>query len=147
MRLWTIHPQYLDTKGLLAVWREGLLAQKVLQNQTRGYRNHPQLRRFKSSPDANGAISMYLRGIYHEALSRGYHFSEAKIGQTEFNGKILCTHGQLLYEWNHLREKLRIRDATWYREIESLQVPMPHPLFNIIEGDVEDWEIKKATSS
>src|SRR5687767_125237 len=88
MRLWTIHPQYLDTKGLLAVWREGLLAQKVLQNQTRGYRNHPQLRRFKSSPDANGAISMYLRGIYREALNRGYHFSEHKFGKTKLMGKI-----------------------------------------------------------
>ena len=147
MRLWTIHPQYLDTKGLLAVWREGLLAQKVLQNQTRGYRNHPQLRRFKSSPDANGAISMYLRGIYTEALNRGYHFSEYKIGQTEFNSQIPCTQGQLLYEWEHLRKKLMIRDVTRYRELESLPVPMPHPLFNIIEGDVEDWEIKKATSS
>ncbi|HZJ22975.1 MAG TPA: pyrimidine dimer DNA glycosylase/endonuclease V [Anaerolineales bacterium] len=144
MRLWTIHPQYLDTKGLLAVWREGLLAQKVLQNQTRGYRNHPQLRRFKSSPDANGAISMYLRGIYHEALNRGHHFSEGKIGQTEFSSQIPCTQGQLLYEWEHLRQKLMIRDATRYREIESLQVPMPHPLFNIIEGDVEEWEIKKS---
>ena len=143
MRLWTIHPQYLDTKGLLAVWREGLLAQKVLQNQTRGYRNHPQLRRFKLSPDATGAISMYLRGIYHEALNRGYRFSEDKIGQTEFNGHILCTAGQLLYEWEHLREKLRLRDATRYREMESLRVPRPHPLFNIIEGDIEDWEIKK----
>ena len=121
-----------------------MLAQKVLQNQTRGYRNHPQLRRFKSSPDANGAISMYLRGIYHEALNRGYHFSEGKIGQTEFNSQIPCTQGQLLYEWEHLRQKLRIRDATRYREIESLQVPMPHPLFNIIEGDVEEWEIKKS---
>ena len=121
-----------------------MLAQKVLQNQTRGYRNHPQLRRFKSSPDANGAISMYLRGIYTEALDRGYHFSEGKIGQTEFNSQIPCTQGQLLYEWEHLRQKLMIRDATRYREIESLQVPMPHPLFNIIEGDVEEWEIKKS---
>ena len=85
---------------------------------------------------------MYLRGIHHEALDRGYHFSEDKIGQTEFNGQILCTQGQLLYEWEHLREKLRLRDATRYREMESLQVP--HPLFNIIEGDVEDWEIKKS---
>ena len=134
-------------KGSIGSVEEGLLAQKVLQNQTRGYRNHPQLRRFKSSPDANGAISMYLRGIYHEALNRGYHFSEDKIGQTEFNGQIPCTQGQLLYEWGHLREKLRLRDATRYREMESLRVPVPHPLFDILDGDVEDWEIKKATSS
>jgi len=31
MRLWTIHPKYLDRQGLLALWREALLAQKVLR--------------------------------------------------------------------------------------------------------------------
>jgi hypothetical protein len=31
MRLWSLHPRYLDAKGLQAVWREGLLAKKVLQ--------------------------------------------------------------------------------------------------------------------
>jgi len=30
MRLWSIHPKYLDRQGLLAVWRESLLAQSVL---------------------------------------------------------------------------------------------------------------------
>lgn len=33
MRLWTLHPKYLDTKGLVALWREALLAQKVLQGK------------------------------------------------------------------------------------------------------------------
>ena len=141
MRLWTIHPRYLDTKGLLAAWREGLLAQKVLQNKTRGYRNHPQLRRFNSSPDAVGAIAMYLREIYRESVNRGYQFSEDKISQAEFNGQIPCTRGQLLYEWNHLREKVRRRDATRYREMEDMGEPKPHPLFNIVEGNVEDWEV------
>lgn len=43
MRLWSLHPQYLDAKGLVALWREGLLAQAVLAGQTRGYKRHPQL--------------------------------------------------------------------------------------------------------
>jgi hypothetical protein len=30
MRLWSLHPSLLDRMGLLALWREGLLAQKVL---------------------------------------------------------------------------------------------------------------------
>ncbi len=47
MRLWSLHPKYLDRQGLLAVWREGLLAQKVLQGKTKGYKNHPQLKRFQ----------------------------------------------------------------------------------------------------
>jgi hypothetical protein len=46
MRLWSVHPRYLDRQGLTAAWREALLAQKVLTGTTRGYRNHPQLVRF-----------------------------------------------------------------------------------------------------
>lgn len=30
MRLWSIHPCYLDSKGLIALWRESLLAQACL---------------------------------------------------------------------------------------------------------------------
>lgn len=37
MRLWSIHPRYLDTKGLVALWRETLLlAQAVLFGNTKG---------------------------------------------------------------------------------------------------------------
>jgi hypothetical protein len=144
MRLWTIHPQYLDTKGLLAVWREGLLAQQVLLNKTVGYRNHPQLKRFIALPDTVGAIATYLRGIFQEAVNRGYRFGGDKIYPAEFHGQIVCTRGQLLYEWNHLREKLRQRDESKYQAIEIVNEPKPHPLFYIIDGDVEDWEIRTA---
>lgn len=141
MRLWTIHPQYLDVKGLLAAWREGLLAQKVLEDRTRGYRNHPQLKRFKATSDPVGAIAGYLREIHQEALRRGYRFSEEKINPASFDGKIDCTRGQLLYEWNHLKRKLQLRDAARHAQLQQLAEPQAHPLFNIIEGDVEDWEI------
>ncbi|MGP1680491.1 MAG: pyrimidine dimer DNA glycosylase/endonuclease V [Giesbergeria sp.] len=36
MRLWSLHPQYLDSKALVALRREGLLAQAVLAGLTRG---------------------------------------------------------------------------------------------------------------
>ena len=140
MRLWTIHPRYLDTKGLLAVWREGLLAQRVLQNKTKGYRNHPQLRRFAASSDSHAAIATYLRGIYQEAVQREYRFGEDKIGQGEYIGQIPCTRGQLFYEWKHLKEKLRQRDVGRYQAVEGIPEPDPHPLFYIIDGDIEDWE-------
>ncbi|HSL28394.1 MAG TPA: pyrimidine dimer DNA glycosylase/endonuclease V [Anaerolineales bacterium] len=143
MRLWTLHPRYLDTKGLLAVWREGLLAQKVLQNQTIGYRNHPQLKRFRASSDPVGAIAAYLHGICQESLRRGYKFQEDKIIPSEFEDTIPCTRGQLLYEWDHLQAKLRRRDLKWYAGIENVVEPDPHPLFRIIEGEVEDWEIRE----
>lgn len=139
--MWTIHPRHLDAKGLLAAWREGLLAQKVLEGKTRGYRNHPQLNRFKSLPDPVGAIAAYLRALQREAAARGYQFSAEKINAAEFTGRIACTRGQLLYEWNHLKRKLEARDERKYRESQAVEEPEAHPLFHIIEGDVEDWEI------
>ena len=147
MRLWTIHPRYLDTKGLLAVWREGLLAQQVLQDKTKGYRNHPQLRRFRSSSDAVGAIATYLRGVYEESVQRGYRFDKDKINPMEFDGQIHCTRGQLYYEWEHLRQKLKQRDPSRFAEVESIKEPESHPLFRIVEGDVEEWEIRNGHGS
>jgi hypothetical protein len=141
MRIWTIHPKYLDTKGLLAAWREGLLAQAVLGNQTRGYRNHPQLRRFKSSGEPIAAIATYLRGVHSEAVARSYNFDSDKISVTLFNGQISCTRDQLLYEWEHLKQKLMVRDLKRFHEVEQIIEPDPHPLFRIIEGGIEDWEI------
>ena len=135
-----MHARYLDTKGLLAVWREGLLAQSVLQNKTKGYRNHPQLRRFAASSDSLAAIATYLRGIYQEAARRGYRFSVDKIGQGEYIGQIPCTRGQLFYEWKHLKEKLRQRDPHRYQAVENISEPDPHPLFYIVDGDIEAWE-------
>lgn len=127
------------------MWREGLLAQKVLQNKTVGYRNHPQLKRFIASPDPVGAIATYLRGVVQEAAQRGYRFSEDKISQAAFHGQISSTRGQLLYEWNHLRGKLRQRDPNRFLTLESIREPEPHPLFYIIDGEIEDWEIRVET--
>jgi hypothetical protein len=143
MRLWTIHPQYLDAKGLLALWRESLLAQQVLADRTKGYRNHPQLSRFRASPDPLGAIASYLRSIHGESVNRGYQFREEKINHAAFNGTIACTRGQLLYEWNHLKKKLQQRDARKLQELEAIEEPWAHPLFEIIEGDVEAWEVMR----
>jgi hypothetical protein len=144
MRIWTLHPKYLDTKGLLAAWREALLAQKVLKGETKGYRNHPQLRRFKAAADPLGAIAQYLRGLYLEAVKRGYKFGEEKIHPGTHPAQLACTRGQLLYEWQHLKEKLRARDAGRLAALEETEEPEPHPLFKIIEGDIEEWEITKA---
>lgn len=118
-----------------------MLAQQVLQNKTKGFRHHPQLWRFRSSPDPVAAIAAYLREIHREAVQRGYRFQEDKIVGSEFHGKISCRRGQLLYEWEHLRKKLRDRDPVRFRELEGIEVPESHPLFEIVEGDKEDWEI------
>src|ERR1051325_3466986 len=106
MRLWTLHPTYLDAKGLVAAWREALLAQKVLAGRTRGYTQHPQLVRFRVVSDPIAAIAAFLNELAMEADRRGYRFDVSKISQLRFKGQIEETRGQLLYEWKHLRGKL-----------------------------------------
>ncbi len=140
MRIWTIHPCYLDTKGLLAAWREGLLAQKVLQNKTKGYRNHPQLLRFRAAGDPTASIASYLHGVYEESVQRGYNFDANKIDHARYSRRIQCTRGQLLHEWIHLKLKLETRDAKLHAELVGVTDPQPHPLFQIVDGDVEEWE-------
>ena len=138
MRLWTVHPQYLDTKGLLAAWREGLLAQKVLLGQTRGYTRHPQLDRFRSSPAQT--IADYLIGLLKEADRRGYNFNRAKISLRRSDRKLVATRGQLLFEWSHLKQKLRRRSPKSYRACCKIDLPRAHPLFRIVPGPIQDWE-------
>jgi hypothetical protein len=141
MRIWTLHPTYLDTKGLVAVWREALLAQAVLSGATTGYHQHPQLTRFKQMPDPVGAIATYLQSIYEEASKRGYTFNREKITARRSAERIPTAHGQLLYEWEHLKAKLRSRAPEKYREVTVVREPAPHPLFTIVAGPVEPWEI------
>jgi hypothetical protein len=140
MRLWCIHPSYLDTKGLTACWREGLLARKVLRGETRGYRNHPQLERFKGKADAVALIDAYLLAIHDEATKRGFHFNRGKIGPIFSERKLTVTDGQLAYEMEHLKNKLAKRDKAQHARIARVKVPMAHPMFQVVSGDVEKWE-------
>ena len=141
MRLWTIHPKYLDGKGLVALWRETLLAQKVLQNKTKGYRNHPQLTRFKNTDNPLAAIGKYLDVIYLESLNRGYSFDRSKLILNNFESKIDVTIGQVQYEFVHLKNKLQKRDVKIYQKIKDITEPEINSIFNIVNGDVENWEV------
>jgi len=140
MRLWTLHPRYLDPKGLVAVWREALLAQRVLLGATRGYRHHPQLARFQAQPAPLAAIAAFLVGIAEEARSRGYHFDATKILREKFGEQMVETSGQLLYEWEHLKAKLRVRAPRIERQFRRITIPESHPLFCIVPGPVKLWE-------
>lgn len=140
MRLWTLHPRYLDPKGLVALWREGLLAQKVLAGATRGYRHHPQLVRFQEQADPNAAIAAFLKVVAEEATRRGYRFNLSKIPKQSFSQPIPETDGQLLYEWNHLKAKLRQRAPEMEKAWSTITLPEPHPLFSIMAGEIRDWE-------
>ena len=140
MRLWTLHPKYLDPKGLAALWREGLLAQAVLRGQTKGYTRHPQLVRFRETQTPVRCVAEYLRVIQQEAKLRGYRFDSSKIARGGRVESIVATNGQLQFEWHHFLRKLRQRNPQWFERLKSVQRVYPHPLFKIIPGGVEDWE-------
>jgi hypothetical protein len=141
MRLWSLHPRYLDAKGLVALWREGLLAQKVLQGKTKGYRHHPQLKRFRDSGNPARTIAGYLKCVADEADSRGYNFDRQKITAPISREKMTVTSGQLKYEWAHLMAKLEKRDPQRHARWNMVKRIDPHPLFEKIRGAVEDWEV------
>jgi len=137
MRLWSLHPSLLDRAGLVALWREALLAQKVLLGQTIGYRHHPQLDRFRQSRNPVRAISTYLWSVADEATERGYRFDLGKIAMVRGRGSIPVTTGQLAYEYAHLKQKLMRRDPARLQLIGKVE---PNPTFTAVEGPIASWE-------
>jgi hypothetical protein len=140
MRLWSLHPKYLDPCGLVTLWREALLAQAVLEGKTKGYVHHPQLHRFRTQPDPVGFLAEYLRAVYAEAASRGYRFAATKISRSRADGRIAVSRGQLEFEWLHLLSKLEARDPGWLARIARVRIPEPHPLFYTVPGGIAEWE-------
>ena len=140
MRLWTLHPRYLDPQGLVALWREALLAQAVLRGRTRGYRHHPQLERFRETDAPCSAINAYLGAVHQESIRREYRFDRAKVGPVRSRIAIPATSGQIEFEWDHLLAKLRARSPEDYRRWKGLRVPEPHPLFTRVAGPRSTWE-------
>lgn len=140
MRLWSLHPSALDRVGLVALWREGLLAQQVLLGRTKGYRFHPQLRRFRESRNPLTAISTYLWSVADEAQSRGYHFDSSKIARKRCAVSLTVTKGQLEFEQQHLTKKLWFRDRKRSRGMRRRKL-VPHPIFRVVPGTTEPWEI------
>lgn len=142
MRLWSIHPNYLDAKGLVALWREGLLAQKVLLGLTTGYKNHPQLKRFKETANPLETITAYLLGVIAEADKRGYAFDKCKLHKKHIKVMVTVTHGQISYEFAHLLTKLKTRNPEQYQKLKQVKEIKVHPLFKKVDGPVESWEKK-----
>ena len=139
MRLWTLHPKYLDAKGLVAVWREALLAQAVLRGRTTGYRHHPQLIRFRESRSPLQSIGSYLLGLHDEATRRKYRFDRSRIAWRGRRIRLKATLGQLEFERKHLRAKLAVRDRALLSRL-GVSRPDAHPVFRIVAGKVASWE-------
>ena len=140
MRLWSLHPRYLDVRGLVAAWREALLARAVLRGETVGYTRHPQLERFRAHPSPRRAIDAYLAGLHAEATARGYAFDRSKFRLTRALAPLTVTDGQLQYEWVHLLDKLAVRDPARHAALCGLSGPECHALFHVTSGPVASWE-------
>jgi len=140
MRIWTLHPKYLDARGLVALWREALLAQAVLNGKTNGYLHHPQLLRFQEQRASVGFIAEYLRAVHAEAVRRGYRFAAEKISRCSAPNHLIVSRGQLEFEWRHLMAKLGIRDPDWQARLATVKTPQPHPLFRVVRGEAAQWE-------
>ena len=141
MRIWSLHPRYLDRQGLVACWRETLLAQAVLADTTKGYRRHPQLERFRAAPDPVGAVGAYLKAVADEADTRGYRFDRERIRvSARAVPRIEVATGQLAREAEHLRAKLAVRSPEFLPLLAGVLHPDPHPLFRVVEGPVAAWE-------
>lgn len=140
MRLWSLHPRYLDPKGLVALWREALLAQAVLRGQTRGYTHHPQLQRFQEHLTPRQAMNAYLQEIHAESVRRGYSFDRSKFRSAPACAKIPVGRGQLEFEWEHLMAKLAERAPDLRTQWKGIRAPRCHPLFRIVRGPVAEWE-------
>jgi len=147
VRIWSVHPGYLDRQGLVACWRESLLAQAVLAGRTRGYRNHSQLVRFRPTPDPVATIGAYLVALAEEATARGYRFDATRIERPAPIGRgagevapLPVTDGQVVHEWAHLRAKLAVRSPERLPGVDAVTVVEVHPLFVRVPGPVEPWE-------
>lgn len=141
MRLWSLHPSYLDRQGLIALWREALLAQKVLAGNTKGYKFHPQLIRFRQVENPLALMGAYLGSVADEAAKRGYCFDRSKILITPKQvGPVPVHRGQLVYEFSHLMNKLKLRDPQLFTKLEPVRRIRPHPIFRSVRGKIHDWE-------
>ncbi|MEE6281339.1 pyrimidine dimer DNA glycosylase/endonuclease V [Georgenia sunbinii] len=160
MRIWSLRPDYLDRQGLIACWRETLLAQAVLAGRTRGYRGHSQLQRLRDCPDPVATVGAYLVGLREEATARGYRFDATRIDQPaviEPAGVVLpaavplddapaavprltVTSGQVDHEWGHLLAKLAVRSPDRHAELLGVTSVAVHPLFEVVPGPVASWE-------
>ncbi len=139
MRLWSIHPRYLDAKGLVGLWREGLLAQKILCGESSAYAKHPQLIRFRAATDPQAAIAAYLTEVWEEGNRRGYRFDRKRIRKCGKAAPLPVTEGQIEFERRWLESKLKRRCPSKLCGLPSERAKC-HPSFFIVRGGKERWE-------
>lgn len=122
----------MDKHGLIALWREGLLAQKALNGGAKGYQNNPQLVRFKRQDNPLKAIGTYLSFVAAEGARQGYKLNHEKILYPNFDEAVIeADLGQVAFEKEHLKDKLKRRDVIKFEELSSSKTIDANPIFNI----------------
>lgn len=147
MRLWSLHPSFLDRQGLLGQWREAIQAKNALLNP-----DHPsniwharQLQRFKESPAPMRNIAIFLHVVADEMILRGYHPNVSLIPYypEKIPHYISVTSGQVDYEIKFLQAKLEKRNPTFLPRLWNIRLLMfnqLNPVFKEVGGDIEPWE-------
>lgn len=130
MCLWSIHPKYLDKLGLIALWREGLLAQKALSVPSTQYIRHSELERFKNNENPLKAIGSYLCYVAAEGAKRGYNFTHERIVYPNFDDYLIIINDDTLnLEVKNLKNKLKLRDKTKFKELTEMSKIESNPAF------------------
>jgi hypothetical protein len=139
MCLWSLHPEYQDPRGLVALWREALWCRRF--SEVKGaVMSPPSIGSFSGFGVARRPLPRYLYVVYAEAERRGYHFDVQRIPSEGHVDCVEVTHGQLAYEREYLKQSCN-RSPSWLTSIESASIPKPHPLFCIVSGTVAEWEV------
>jgi len=86
-------------------------------------------------------INQFLKHIYDESVERGYNFNRNKIDPISHHLILTVTDKQIKYELKHLLNKLKTRNKSQYIWLSSQKDIVPHPLFEINKGELENWEI------
>jgi hypothetical protein len=146
MRLWSIHPKYLDASRLNAQWREALLCKACLEDKTVGYLNHPQYLRVKNHPHPHDFINKFLYSIWEEGFNRGYKYDDTKFAICLDFEPMEVTEDQIEYEFEHLQKKLGEFDEQYVSNEQDFNEEgiLLNDCFLLIPGPIMNFEkVKK----
>ena len=142
-RIWSLHPKYLDGIEIFFLWRNCIMAKKILDGTEKVNRKFPHLARFESSSNPIGAINIYLSEVYKIASTHGKNFKLDKFDDSFKDISLNVTKGQMEYEVELFKKKLRNRSSDTNALIFKIKIIEPNPLFKVVEGNKEAWDIEQ----
>lgn len=132
MRLLSIHPKYLDKHALIALWREGLLAQKALSDGASVGKDSVHLVNFKNKANPVRAIGSYLSFVAAEGAKQGCRLNHERILHPNFdNGFMEADAEQMVVEFEQLKARLKMRDKPKFKTLKDMRKIEANPVFNL----------------